>query len=139
MKCTIESVRNIEFGNQRNGARVEGFIPMPDTSIIPENIRKWIFYYEGIKAIVYEDGIFVASWAETICSEKDKYDSAIGAHIAESKAKAKIYRFMRNFADSMSNYFESLSNEFQDMYLKYDHCVDHEEDHSAKLGNKYND
>lgn len=139
MKCTIESVRNVEFKDGRNGTRVEGFIPMQDTTIIPERIKKWLFYYEGVKAIIYEDGIFVAAWAETVCSDKDSYDSTVGSHISESKAKAKIYRFIKNFAELLADYFQNLHEDFMDAYLKYDHCVDHETTHTATLGNRNND
>ena len=124
MKCTIESIRSIEFTNKRVGCRVEGFIPVADMCLIPDSILKWIHCYEGVKAIPYEDGIFVASWAESNCSERDIYDFNRGARIAESKAKAKIYRFLRRYAEYMSNYFETLSNAYQDVFLKYDHCVD---------------
>ena len=134
MKCTIESIRSIEFTNKRVGCRVEGFIPVADMCLIPDSILKWIHCYEGVKAIPYEDGIFVASWAESNCSERDIYDFNRGARIAESKAKAKIYRFLRRYAEYMSNYFETLSNAYQDAFLKYDHCVDHEEDHASMLG-----
>ena len=136
MKCTIESIRSIEFTNKRVGCRVEGFIPVADMCLIPDSILKWIHCYEGVKAIPYEDGIFVASWAESNCSERDIYDFNRGARIAESKAKAKIYRFLRRYAEYMSNYFETLSNAYQDVFLKYDHCVDHEESHADMLGSE---
>lgn len=139
MKCTIESIRTVEFNDNRIGCKVEGFIPMDNMDLIPDHILKWIFYYEGVKAICYDKGIFIASWAETVCSEKDTYDALTGSRIAESKAKAKIYRFIRNLADYMSNYFETLSNQYDEVFLKYDHCVDHEESHLATLGNKFND
>ena len=136
MKCTIKSVRPVEFANKRVGCRVEGFIPVADMCLIPDSILKWLHFYEGVKAVPYENGIFVAAWAESNCSEKDVYDFNRGARIAESKAKAKIYRFLRRYAEYMSNYFETLSNAYQDAFLKYDHCVDHEEDHAAMLGSE---
>ena len=134
MKCTIESIRSIEFTNKRVGCRVEGFIPVADMCLIPDSILKWIHCYEGVKAIPYEDGIFIASWAESNCSERDIYDFNRGARIAESKAKAKIYRFLRRYAEYMSNYFETLSNAYQDVFLKYDHCVDLGDHRTAILG-----
>lgn len=136
MKCTIKSVNLVEFANKRVGCRVEGFIPVADMGLIPDSILKWIFCYEGIKAVPYADGIFVAAWAETNCSDKDVYDFNRGARIAESKAKTKIYRFIRRYAEYMSEYFETLSNVYQDAFLKYDHCVDHEEGHAAMLGSE---
>ena len=42
MKCTIESIRSIEFTNKRVGCRVEGFIPVADMCLIPDTMRKWI-------------------------------------------------------------------------------------------------
>lgn len=136
MKCTIKSIRAVEFANQRVGCRVEGFVPIANMGLIPDHILKWIFCYEGVKAVPYEDGIFIAAWAETNCSDKDVYDFYRGARIAESRAKAKIYRFIRRYAEYMSEYFETLSNAYQDVFLKYDHCVDHEEDHAAMLGSE---
>ena len=136
MKCTIKSIRTIEFADQRVGSRVEGFISIAKMDLIPDSILKWIFCYEGVKAVPYENGIFVAAWAETNCSNKDVYDFNRGARIAESKAKAKIYRFIRRYAEYMSEYFETLSNEYQDVFLKYDHCVDHEESHADMLGSE---
>lgn len=133
MKCTIESIRNIELKNNHVGSRIEGFVPMEDINSIPEHIKLWILDYPGVKAIMYADGIFIASWGETVCSSKDTYNALKGKHIAESKAKAKIYRFMKNFANYMANYYAQLSNCYQDDYLKYDHCVDHEEDHTDFL------
>ena len=110
MKCTIKSIRPVEFVNNRVGCRVEGFIPDNNMNLIPDSILKWVDSYEGVKVVPYENGIFVAAWAETNCSEKDVYDLNRGARIAESKAKAKIYRFLRRYSEYMSNYFETLSN-----------------------------
>lgn len=139
MKCTIESIHNVELSGNRAGARVEGFIPFDRMHLIPNHIDHWIHHYEGVKTVQYENGIFVAAWAETVCSERDKYDAKTGEHIAESKAKAKIYRFIRNFTAKMAEYFESLTDEFDDVRLKYQHCVEHEEEHMEILGNRNND
>lgn len=131
MKCTIDSIRNIELKNKRVGSRIEGFVS--GVGDIPEEICDWIKSYQGVKAIVYEDGIYIASWGETTCSNNDKYESVTGKHIAESRAKAKIYRFMRNLSEYLSNYYMSKSNYFQDDYLKYEHCVEHEDEHTNYL------
>ena len=136
MKCTIDSVRIIKFEDKRIGCRVEGFIPVAKMDLIPEHILRWIHNYEGIKAVPYTKGIFVASWAETTCSANDTYDFKRGSRIADSKAKAKIYRFIRRYAEYMADYFENLSNIYQDAYMKYDHCVDHEEEHAETLGSE---
>lgn len=134
MKCTIESIRNIELKDKRFGSRLEAFAPF-ETEFIFDTIKDWIKEYAGVHAVIYDDGIRITAWAEAKCSERDTYNPITGAHIAESKAKAKMYRFLRNFSELMANSYASISDYMQDAYLKYDHCVDHEEEHTEYLSN----
>lgn len=138
MKCTIKRISCVDMTKGRTGCRVEGFIHMPNQELIPDTILKWIFNYGGVNVEFLPTGLKVSSWASTTCSENDTFDKSRGAHIAESKAKAKIYRFLAGFSASMSAYLESLANDFDDTALKYDHCVDHEESHLNFLGDRPN-
>jgi hypothetical protein len=130
MKCTIKSVRIIELDDDRTGCRIEGVIPVSD---IPEPVFEWLLEYQGIKVVPYDDHIFVASWGETTRTGEDTYIYDTGRHISESKAKCKLFKFLRNFSEYMANYYAQVSNVWQDIYMKYDYCVDREETHIANL------
>lgn len=138
MKCTFNTIESKVTKQNTIGAFVEGFIRM-DIDAIPFGIIKWITNYEGVRITPYENGLVVKSWAETTCSEKDTYDETIGRRIAESKAKLYIYRFMRNLFWYMSEFHEIQAESYNDAYMKYDHCVVHEEEHIEKLGNANNE
>lgn len=132
MKCTIESIRNIELKDKRFGSRIIAFVPIAEDFIF-EPIRKWISKYEGVQTVLYAEGIKITSWAESKCSDADEYNPLTGAHLAESKAKAKMYRFLRNFAKKMEKGYGRVSNYMLDAYTKYDYCVEHEEEHTKYL------
>lgn len=132
MKCSIKSIRNLALKGNRSGSRVEGFVTL-DSTLIPDSILKWLAEYKGVKTVVYENGISVAAWGETKCDDRDTFDPVKGSHIAESKAKAKLYRFMKNFSYEMYSYYDSIANYFDEAQVKYDHCLDHEEAHTAFL------
>lgn len=133
MKCTFTKIRTIELENNKIGARVEGFIPMDDVSIIPNEVLEWIYSYTGVTARVYADGIAIISWGETTCSHNDTYNKKQGEHLAESKAKTKLYRFIANYTSAMTNYFVGLVEMFNNDAMKYAHCLEHEIEHTKFL------
>lgn len=131
MKCTIKKISNIELKNNCVGSRVEGFVPL--NLQLPDYIKSWIKGYCGVKVVVYEDGIFVASWAEAKCSEHDSYEALTGKHLAESRAKSKLYKFLKNLSMLLVCYFAGLVDDFEMDYEKYSYCVEHESRHTNYL------
>lgn len=135
MKCTIESILGIKRKNGRIGTRIEGFISA-NTDIIPKHILKWMDNYDGVKVVIYDDGVGITSYVETECSPQDTFDELKGIRISEAKAKLRIYKFIRKFSEFMANYHASVSNYYQDAFMKYDHCVAHETKHFSTLSNE---
>jgi hypothetical protein len=135
MKCTIESVRFIELGEETR-CSIKGFIPMESTRIIPRKICKWLEQYKGVKATLYDDGIMITVISSTRCCGDDEFSLRKGYYISESKCKRRIYTFIKNFSERMANHFNNVSCYFEDSYLKYDHCSIREIRRIREIGNR---
>ncbi len=131
MKCTIEKISNFELRGKRVGSRVEGFVPLDFK--LPEDIKSWLKGYQGVKVVIYEEGVFIAAHGEAKCSENDTYSKLIGSHIAESRAKAKLYKFLKNLSSLLVCYFMKVVKDFENDYEKYSYCVEHEAKHTEYL------
>ena len=135
MKCTIESIRFIELGNETR-CSIKGFIPLENTCIIPRKIRKWLEQYKGVKATLYDDGIMITVISSTRCCGDDEFSLRKGYYISESKGKLRIYTFIENFSERMANHFITMSCYFEDSYLKYNHCSNREIDRIQVIGGR---
>lgn len=133
MKCTIENLKSFERNDGRIGTMIQGFLPVGLLKI-PEELISWINNYQGVQVKILEDGLVITAIAHTNCLEGDSYDFGLGAHISETKAKVKLFKFIRNLSEKVANYYMALSNNFQDVYEKYDYCMVRDQEHAKLLG-----
>lgn len=132
MKCTFVKVHVVETENYQTEAFIEGFIPL-NANLLPESTYDWIINYPGVEADLQSDGVKIKVHSTTKCAPSDVYDRILGAHIAESKAKTKLYRFIRNLTMEVSDYFIGLAEYYSDAWDKYEHCLTHELEHTEYL------
>lgn len=135
MKCTFKHIHSVETKENTVGTRIDGFIVL-QTTWLPWSIHKWIMEYEGLNATIYPNGIRVHSWAETTCCGGDTYDLSVGSRISESKAKRKIYNFMRTLSSQLSIWYTLQATQYFEDFEKYKHCSEHELEYSSKLGGR---
>lgn len=67
------------------------------------------------------------------CHENDKFNSATGARIAESRAKAKAYRTARNVLNKMFEDFEDFTKSLKNSSNSFNCLYESEMNHLEKL------
>lgn len=136
MKCKIKSFFPA-VENKEVRCHVVGTVTNPMLEFIPVKIWKWIESYEGI-AISFngEDSFKISAWGTALCSDEDEFNLKKGKNLAESRAKAKVYRFVRTYSDKMSTYLGSLAEKFDDELAHYLVRVEQEKDHICDLVNE---
>lgn len=93
------------FNNKVVTVTIEGKVE-ENMDIIPFIIRSWAEQeYTGVDVEFDYRKIVIVATGTAKCSSDDVFNVVIGERIAESKAKIKLYRFMKNFCDEMVHYY----------------------------------
>ena len=117
---------------------------------LPNYLANWLVSYNGVKLMPDFDKFYVEAKAKTTKLPEDTEDSVKATHIAESKAKLILYKFMYNLTNRILDHHykitgidtttseEDLSvcnteNTLLGAYLQYRHLVYTEENHLKQL------
>lgn len=75
---------------------------------LPDKVIKYINSYEGVKIHLMGARIIITSKGKAKRVDKDPDKPILGEYIAESKAKIKLYVFMKNFCKQIEKYYLNL-------------------------------
>lgn len=83
----------------------------------------------------YFDGMLQVFSAKSKCSPEDKFDVVKGKRIAESRAKAKAYKAIRNIYNEGVEYYTERINQFKKLADFTDHLYEKELQHVENIVN----
>lgn len=136
------------FNDTITKVTLTGFMTWNTRLSIPE-ILEFLHSYNGIGVDYTASGYIISTTGVSKKHEDDTFDDVLGYRIAESKAKLKLYKFMKNLTDTIITCLMSYCygvHEVMDIVgrrnsktsvyddnLKYIKLYDKEEEHLNKL------
>lgn len=72
--------------------------------------------------------------ADTVLHEGDEYNETLGRHIAETKARIKVFKILTIFSEELEKYFRAANEEMQNFNNKSHYLFNREKDHLFAIG-----
>lgn len=98
------------LGGKTTVVTLQGTIRVPRDFILatPQSTLNWVYDHPTVKFYDGIDTARIVTKGVSVCAEGDVFDAAKGEHIAESRAKIRLYRFMCTLIKKLLFYYTGL-------------------------------
>ena len=76
----------------------------------PSDIDSWIILHEsvGFENVYNNNEALITVSGKSVCSEQDTFNAVLGERIAESRAKLKLYKFLRTLCRKIQRHYQDI-------------------------------
>lgn len=138
------------FNDTITKVTLTGFLTWNSDIFLISKVPHFLHNYQGIEVTCSrtKEGFLITATSVSKKHEDDTFDKVLGYRIAESRAKLKLYKFMKNLTNTILRCFLTCSYGISDVidiegrrskssvyddYLKYIKLYDKEEEHLNNL------